>query len=117
MSKGRQDAGPEWRAICAAIRKDVLEVCPLSNRHFHTEPGTFRRQEIARRAGVSLANLSRMMDECLPSSPDTITRLAKFLGVRVVLERVGSLPIPRSYPEAGRRPRGRGGRSRGGRRR
>ena len=36
--------------------------------------------------------MGRMMDERMPSSPDTVTRLAKFLGMRVVLERVGPLP-------------------------
>jgi hypothetical protein len=92
MSKGRQDAGPEWCAICKKVRSQLLIVCPLSNRRFTSAPGTFRRQEVAWEAGVSLANLSRMMDEQLPSSPDTITRLAKFLGMRVFIDRIGPLP-------------------------
>lgn len=94
MSKGRQDAGPEWRAICAAVCKELLKVCPLGNRRFVREEGTFSRQWVAWLSGVSLHNISRMVDERLPSSPDTVERLAQFLGMRIVLERVRPLPKP-----------------------
>jgi len=94
MSKGRQDAGPEWRAICAQIRKELLLVCPLSNRRFTRETGTFSRQWVTWSSGVSLANLRRMLDEQLPSSPDTVEKLAAFLGMQIVLKRVSPLPKP-----------------------
>ena len=100
MSQGRQDAGPEWCAICAQVRAELLKVCPLSNRRFVREPGTFSRQWVAWRSGVSLANIRRMCDEELPSSPDTVERLAEFLGMKLILTRVAPLPVaPKSVDE------------------
>ncbi len=94
MSRGRQDAGPEWCAICEQIRRELIVVCPLANRRFTREQGTFSRQWVAWLSGVSLSNIRRMLDERLPSSPDTVTRLARFLGMRVLVERVGPYPAP-----------------------
>lgn len=94
MSRGRQDAGPEWCAICEQVRRELVKVCPMENRRFTRLPGTFSRQWVAWRSGVSLANIRRMMDEKLPSSPDTVTRLAEFLGMKVRIDRTRPLPKP-----------------------
>ncbi len=92
--KGRQTAGPEWRALCAEVRAALLEVCPLSNRHFDNRPRTFRWTQVSALSGVSLHNLARLARHRLPGSPDTVTRLAEFLGLRLRLERFRPPPTP-----------------------
>lgn len=92
--RGRQEPGPEWRAICAHLREELIKVCPLTNRRFDNAPGTFRRAQVSVLSGVSLANIRRLVDHRLPGCPDTVVYLAQFLGMRVLLERVGPLPRP-----------------------
>jgi hypothetical protein len=94
MGEGHPPPSPEWRAICAEVRREFIKVCPLSNRRFDNEPGTFRRTQIADFSGVSLANIRRLVDQQLPCDPDSVLGLARFLGMRFDLERIGPPPTP-----------------------
>lgn len=92
--RGRQTSGAEWQRLCERVRGQFVRVCPHSNWWLTNEPGTFLRSEIVERSGVSLTNIRRLMDERLPATPDTIIKIAGFLGMRLVLRRVGNLPTP-----------------------